>query len=114
MIREELEELERLHLDAIDSSFSNHATPGWQIYDQAKEKLIQKYEGLEDEVLESYRDVVSQYCYHKDGQVDSQALSTNAFAMRKLAEHGELEIIKEYGRRVIGKWIEPTPPSKGE
>jgi len=61
---------------------------------------------LEEEVKELLVDVVGQHCACRDGTLDSMAISTNAQAMRRLAELNIIEITDEAGRRVLGKWKE--------
>ena len=60
-----------------------------------------------EETIEILMDMVIQNCSVKqeDGTIiyDSMALSTNADAMRFLAEHGKLIIEKECGRRIIAR-----------
>ena len=60
----------------------------------------------ENELLSALADMVNQHCSVPDSaNLDSCALSANAYAMRILAKHGKLKILNEYGRRVIGKFI---------
>jgi len=56
------------------------------------------------DVVEVLEDVINQACTVGD-ELDSSALSAYAGGMRLLAKLGRLEITKEYGRRVIGKWV---------
>ncbi len=65
----------------------------------------QRIAELEVDIVELNQEIVSQNCTCQDGTLDSMAISTNAQAMRFLAEKGLLVIEKEFGRRVIGKWI---------
>ena len=90
MIREELNELEGLHINAIDNSFCNDTEKGEKIYNQAKEKLIQKYEGNgwisvkdrlpEGKFLSLTRRGVFEQVYYKDNLPTSHGVShTNGF-----------------------------------
>lgn len=58
---------------------------------------------MESEALEYLKDVINQACYY-DGRLDSMASSAYADALRYLASIGEVEIITDFGRRVIAKW----------
>lgn len=60
----------------------------------------------EKELLNALEDMVNQACgiSHSDA-LDSMALTAYANAMRLLAEYGRIKIKREYGRRVIGKWV---------
>ncbi len=68
-------------------------------------KLKEENKLLEQDIIELNREIVSQNCTCSDG-LDGMAISTNAEAMRFLADKGIITIEKEYGRRVIGKWTE--------
>ena len=58
-----------------------------------------------DDLLEALIDMVAQHCAAADGSLDSRASSTNAFAMRVLAQEGKVIIEDDYGRRVIARWV---------
>ena len=62
-------------------------------------------------------DVVNQSCHVEDGDrkyhLDSMSLRAFAEAMRALAEMGRLKITSEYGRRVIGEWIDAPAKARG-
>jgi hypothetical protein len=60
-----------------------------------------------DALRDALMEAVQQACYHKDGEVDSMALSAYADALRLLATAGLFTITHEVGRRVIGRWTEP-------
>jgi hypothetical protein len=66
---------------------------------------------LED-ALDILAEVIGQACDYKDDDgrtiVDSCALSSYAYAMRFLAQHGRLIIDSEAGRRIIAHWPPPT------
>lgn len=73
--------------------------------------MDKRLEETEDALL----GMVEQHCQGgsledvNEGLLDSMALSASAKAMRVLAKAGRIEIVSEYGRRVIGKWIkQPT------
>lgn len=58
-------------------------------------------------LLDALANMVRQHCVPNDSpgkELDSMALSTNADAMRLLAEHGRFVIMRDTGRRVIGYW----------
>lgn len=61
-------------------------------------------------LLDALEDVVNQACSNphdgKDPELDSMALSAYAHGMRTLAKYGWMEIISEYGRRVIAQRVE--------
>lgn len=62
------------------------------------------------ELLDALEDVLFQACWDSLEEVlDSMALTAYANGMRLLAEYGRIEIVNEYGRRVIAKPIERTP-----
>ena len=67
-----------------------------------------------DEALDLLADMVGQHCYSPDGGLDSMALSANAAAMRFLTTIGRIRIEREYGRRVIGQFIDAAPNPQGE
>lgn len=58
-----------------------------------------------DELLDTLENVLSQACLTDDDEgnhiFDSMALSAYADGLRVLAEHGRVDIVNEYGRRVI-------------
>lgn len=58
-----------------------------------------------NELLDILEDVLSQACLTdaEDGSrlFDSMAISAYADGLRVLAEHGRVDIVNEYGRRVI-------------
>ncbi len=66
-----------------------------------------------DVALDNLLDMVDQHCSTGDGgfEYDSMALSANAAAMRTLAEYGRIEIVSEYGRRVIARAVEKKEES---
>jgi hypothetical protein len=49
-------------------------------------------------------EVVNQACSQEDGTLDSGAHRDYADALRLLADLGEVEITRDVGRRVIGRW----------
>lgn len=57
------------------------------------------------EALDILEDVLNQSCRDKDGDIDSCALSAYARGLRFLATRGRFRIDREFGRRVIGRWI---------
>ena len=57
----------------------------------------------EKELLNALDSMVNQHCRQSEGELDSIALSANAYAMRLLEEYGRIEITAESGRRVIAK-----------
>ncbi len=58
------------------------------------------------EVLDALVEMVVQHCSCGENEpLDSFGDSTNAEAMRLLAEHGRFEIEEDRGRRVIGRII---------
>ena len=60
----------------------------------------------EKELLDSLADMVGQHCYRTDtDNYTSGAISTDADAMRLLVKHGRFKIEKEFGRIVIGDFI---------
>ncbi len=63
----------------------------------------ERIEKLNQELSEALWEIVS-YGGHFDkqtGEYDSQCLSGPNWAMRQLEDMGELEIVREYGRRLI-------------
>ena len=52
--------------------------------------------------------MVDQHCDNDTGEVDSMAISANAYAMRELARLGHLKIKSDVGRRVIAEWTQPV------
>ena len=63
--------------------------------------------GQKLELLDALEDMVWQHCYqHDDDSFDSGALTTNARALRLLAKHNRFQIEREFGRMVVGKFIE--------
>jgi len=62
--------------------------------------------GEQNEALDHLVDVVNQACSDSTGALDSRALSAYADALRYLALAGKVEITEEYGRRVIGRWVD--------
>ena len=69
------------------------------------ERLKEKYKELLIDYVEQ-NCTVSRSMRGKDDEdeLDSMAISSNADAMRELAEMGLITIRTEYGRRVLGKW----------
>lgn len=60
-----------------------------------------------DSCLELLCDVVNQACLQSDGKtLDSMALSSYADALRFLMKKDKVKIRTDWGRRVIGEWIE--------
>jgi len=60
-----------------------------------------------EEILDVLEDMAYQHCWNKqNNKFDSFAISSNASALRLLAKHGRIRIIKEYGDRVIAKPVE--------
>jgi regulator of replication initiation timing len=51
-------------------------------------------------------EVVNQACVDHNGELDSCSRRDYADALRLLAELGEVEISRDVGRRVIGRWKE--------
>jgi len=76
-------------------------------------EAMSENERLKEEIIELNKEIVSQNCAMQDGSLDSMAITTNALAMRFLAEKGIIIIEKEYGRRVIGRWAEQSPKGEG-
>ena len=76
------------------------------------------------ELLDTIEDLARQHCYtgtalrDHNGQVagtlvtDSGALTTDAIALRRLAEAGRFRIVAEHGRMVVGYWPENEPRKK--
>jgi hypothetical protein len=62
---------------------------------------------LIDRLSEDLTDMVAQNCAAADRSLDSFAISSNADAMRLLAELGKIEITHDRGRRVIARWPKP-------
>lgn len=63
--------------------------------------------GQKLELLDALEDMVWQHCYqHDDDSFDSGALTANAVALRVLAKHNRFQIEREYGRMVVGRFIE--------
>jgi hypothetical protein len=61
------------------------------------------------EALDILEGMVAQNCGEYDGELlCSGAISAHAEAMRLLAEHGRLVIVKEYGRMIKAKWPDQT------
>lgn len=62
-----------------------------------------------DEAVEVLVEMVNQHSIDMDGKdagcVNSGALSADADAMRLLARLGRLEIVREHGKAVVGRWI---------
>jgi uncharacterized protein YigA (DUF484 family) len=71
------------------------------------ERLKEKYKDLLIDYV-GMNCTVSKSMRGKDDEdeLDSMAISSNAEAMRELAEMGLIIIRTEYGRRVLGKWNE--------
>lgn len=60
-----------------------------------------------DEANHLIVDLVNQHCHIRpDGLIESGAISTNADAIRYLAEHGWVEIVSEHGRFVVARWTQ--------
>jgi len=62
-------------------------------------------------LFDALEDMVNQHCTPMvrkktaNYDLDSFALSANAFAMRLLAEFGRIKIHDDFGRRVIASWV---------
>jgi hypothetical protein len=71
---------------------------------------LEKADEKKEELVDALGEMVNQHCDvgDEDGKrcLDSMALSSNEHAMRVLVKHGKIRIKKEYGRRVVGEWIE--------
>ncbi len=88
-----------------------------------------KFAALEQEnaaLLDLVEDLARQHC-HTDtafgdykGQVagtlvtDSGALTTDAIALRRLAEAGRFRVVAEHGRMVVGYWPENEPRKEAQ
>lgn len=83
-------------------------TPDGRIVDP-RAAVTQREIDLEEALV----DMVNQHCHCDGGDIDSMALSANAYAMRLLAERGRMEITNEYGRRVLAKWTENSRATTG-
>ena len=57
-----------------------------------------------DRLVATLADVLGEACGEPGGTLGSQAISSYAAGLRLLAEYGKVEIVSEYGRRVIVKW----------
>jgi len=57
-----------------------------------------------EELIEELVETVNQATRMPDGTLDSMATTAYAESMRLLARLGRLDIDREYGRRVIGRW----------
>ena len=61
---------------------------------------------MRSEELELLEDVINQACYDDELKaLDSGGHSSYADAIRYLIKIGDVELMKESGRRVIGRWI---------
>ena len=70
------------------------------------DKCQQHEQAKVERLIDALEDMVAQHCgiSDDDGELDSMALSANAYAMRVLAEHGSIQILREGGRRIIANW----------
>lgn len=64
-------------------------------------------EGIAD-LLDTVCDLTAQACSTDGGELDSMASRSYAEALHLLAEKGKVEIIREYGRCVIARWVQST------
>lgn len=55
-------------------------------------------------VLDALTDMVNQHCLAVDGRLHSGGSSANARAMRLLAAAGRVDVERESGRIVVGRW----------
>lgn len=67
-------------------------------------ELVIERDKLKEELMEAYYEV-AQHCTMRDGTVNSMAISGNANAIRFLAKHNQIKIIREYDEQIIGEWI---------
>ncbi len=65
--------------------------------DISEQTLIETIDGMIDLIAE----LISQACTTSAGELDSSAISVYADAIRFLAAAGRVEIVSDYGRRVI-------------
>ena len=84
----------------------------------AQKDRIKELEALLEDAVDCLYDMVCQHCavpeHDKEWQLehhgevwnvlDSMALSANRDAMKLLAKLGKIEIVSEYGRRVLANW----------
>jgi hypothetical protein len=78
------------------------------------------------DLLDTVEDLARQHCHtgtalrDYNGQVagtlvtDSGALTTDAIALRRLAEAGRFRIVAEHGRMVVGYWPENEPRKEAQ
>ena len=59
---------------------------------------------LLDSLTEDLVDMVVSNCMAADKTLDSFAVSSNADAMRLLADLGKIDITHDHGRRVLARW----------
>lgn len=57
-------------------------------------------------ILDILESVLHQACTGDDGRTDSMALSAYADGLRILSQYKRFKIDSEYGRRVIGQFID--------
>lgn len=59
-----------------------------------------------NELLDALSDVLGQACGQLDGRLDSLSLTAYADGIRLLHRYERVVIEEEYGRRVIGRFVE--------
>ncbi len=65
--------------------------------------------GEAGELLDALADLARMQFTDEGGRANSMCSSTGAEALRLLARHGRVEIEREAGRAVVGRWVDGRP-----